>query len=55
MFYTHVFNIDIVPLVLEEHCFVGHIHEYSGKLVERYEKKAHPTIKTGPTTDMVAL
>ena len=44
---------------MENQCFAGHILEYKGIIVEyaikqsakqRNEKKAHPNIKSGPTT-----
>ena len=65
---THAFTIDIVPLVLEESCFAGHIFEYKWKtgqkaqlgkckanLAQRNQAKAHPTAKSRPSTDMGAM
>jgi hypothetical protein len=58
--HTYTFTIDIVPLVLEVHYFTGIILEYKGIIVkyainqstkQKNEKKAHPNIKFGPTTN----
>ena len=34
-FYTYAFTIDLVPLVLEKSCFVGHIFEYKWKTYQK--------------------
>ena len=58
--HTYTFTIDIVPLVLVVHHFAGDMLEYKGIIVkyaikqsakQRNEKKAHPNIKSRPTTD----
>ena len=58
--HTNTFTIDIVPLVLEVHYFLGVILEYKGIIVkytinqsakQRNEKKAHQNIKFGKTAD----
>ena len=62
---THAFTIDIVPLVLEDTCFAGHTFEYKWKTRQKEQfkkcnadpistkrKRAHPTYKFGPSTDM---
>ena len=36
---THAFTIDIVPLVLEESCFAGHIFEYKRKIRQKAQLK----------------
>jgi hypothetical protein len=37
--HTYTFTIDIVLLVLEDQCFVGHIQEYGGIIVKvRHQK-----------------
>jgi hypothetical protein len=28
--HTYTFTIDIIPLVLEDQCFAGHVQEYGG-------------------------
>ena len=37
-FDTYAFTIDIVPLVLEKTCFVGHIVEYKWKISKTKQK-----------------
>jgi hypothetical protein len=32
--HTYTFTIDVVPLVLEDQCFAGHVQEYSGIIVK---------------------
>ena len=64
-FDTNAFTIDIVPLVLEDTCFAGHTFEYKWKTRQKEQfkkcnadpistkrKRAHPTYKFGPSTDM---
>jgi hypothetical protein len=59
---TYAFNIDIVPLVLEESCFAGHIFEFKWKtrqktklrkrkvdLAQRNQEKVHSTEETRPS------
>ena len=37
--HTYTFTIDIVPLVLWDYYFVGHIHEYKGIIIKiRHQK-----------------
>jgi len=63
--HTYTFTIDIVPLVLRDYCFAGHIHEYKGIIIKichqtkcnadhtlKNEKMAHPTCKTRASTDV---
>jgi hypothetical protein len=59
--HTYTFNIDIVPLVLDVHYFAGVILEYKGIIVkyaikqnanQGNEKKAHPHIKSRPSTNV---
>ena len=59
--HTNTFTIDIVPLILEVHYFAGVILEYKGIIVkytikqsakQGNEKKVHPHIKSGPSTNV---
>jgi hypothetical protein len=40
-FDTYAFTFDIVPLVLEETCFVGHTFEYKWKTKQKAHNKKH--------------
>ena len=40
-FDTYAFNIDIVPLVLEEICFAGHTFEYKWKTKQKAQFGKH--------------
>ena len=47
-FGTYAFIINLVPLVLEETCFVGHIFEYKWKTKHNAQSRKHnvdPTLK----------
>ena len=37
--HTYTFTIDIVPLVLEDQCFIGHVQEYSGIIVKMHHQR----------------
>ena len=63
--HTYTFTIDIVPLVLWDYYFTGHIHEYQGIIIKihhqtkrnedhtpKNKKMAHPTCKPWASTDM---
>ena len=58
--HTNTFTIDIVPLVLEVHYFLGVILEYKGIIVKyaikqsakQGNEKAHPHIKSRLSTDV---
>jgi hypothetical protein len=67
-FDTYAFTIDIFPHVLETWCFAGHKHKIHGKYGQNAQSrkrnadpttknqvKAHPIIKSGPSTDVVAI
>ena len=67
-FDTYAFTFDIVPLVLEETCFVGYTFEYKWKTKQnaqsrkrntdhtsKNQAKAHPINKFGPSTDVAAI
>jgi len=59
--HTYTFTIDIVPLVMEVHYIAGVILEYK-EIIVKYtikqsakqgnEKKVHPHIKSGPSTNV---
>ena len=63
--HTYTFLIDIVPLVLRDYCFVGHIHEYKGIIIKirhqtkrnadhtpKNKKTTHPMCKSRAGTSM---
>ena len=37
--HTYTFTIDIVPLILEDQCFVGHVQEYGGIIVKMHHQR----------------
>ena len=46
--HTYIFTIDIVPLVLEDQCFVGHVQEYGGIIVKiRHQRKRSADLLKG--------